>query len=101
MVIDRLLVRVDKDAVSLGGFLEPLLGLLTPGIPVGVVLKRCLPVSLFDLFRLGSPGNSEDLVIILSSHFPYFLRSTALSFSMIFAMSADDRPEEALTWILC
>ena len=67
-VVDGPLLGVGQDAVGLGGFLEPLLGLLAPGIAVGMVFQGELTVRFLDLFGRGVPGDAQDLVVILLSH---------------------------------
>src|SRR6185503_17418408 len=64
------LLGVAEDAVRLRGLLEPVLGFLVAGVPVGMVLERQLPVGRLDLGIRRVPRHPEDLVIFAcSSHF--------------------------------
>jgi hypothetical protein len=63
-VVALLLVGVAEHAVGLGRLLEALLGLLVPGVAVGMILEGELPVGGLDLLIGGGPRDPEDLVVV-------------------------------------
>src|SRR5690606_24150795 len=63
-VVLRPLFRVREAGVRLGGLLELLLGLLVPGVSVGVVLQGELAVGTLDLLGGGVSRNAQDLVVV-------------------------------------
>ena len=62
------LVRVREDGVCLVDVLEPLLGGLVAGVPIGVMGTRELPERLLDVGLAGRPGHPEDLVVVAVLH---------------------------------
>jgi hypothetical protein len=67
-VVALALVGIAEDAVGLRRLLEALLGLLVPGVAVGVVLERELAVGGLHLLLGGVSGDPEDLVIVALRH---------------------------------
>src|SRR5262249_36736656 len=57
-------LRVGEDGVGLRGLLELLLGVLVPGVLVGMVLDREAAVGLLDRSGIRVPGNAQDLVVV-------------------------------------
>ena len=62
-VVEASLVAIGKDRVGLGGFLEPFLRALVPGIAIRMVLERELPVRRFQ-FRLGCNASLRYALLI-------------------------------------
>jgi hypothetical protein len=48
--------------------LEVFLGLMVPGVLVGMVFHRQLAVGLLDIFLIGVSGDTEDLVVVFVIH---------------------------------
>ena len=67
-VIGGPLLRIGKDRVCLGTFLELFFGVRVVRIFVGVELNRHRAVCPFDLNLCGGPGNAQNLVIISLAH---------------------------------
>src|SRR5688500_7706287 len=63
-VITRALFLIGKHGISLGRFLELILGFLIARILVGVILQRQLSIRLLDLFDRRRASDAEDLVVI-------------------------------------
>ena len=68
LVVLGLLLGVREDLEGLVDLLELLLGLLVPGVQVGVVLPGELPEGLLDILVRGIPGNPQDLVVVPLCH---------------------------------
>ena len=64
-IVVSFFVFVRQHVVSLGHFLEALLGVFVIGMAVRMELLRHLKVSLFDRFRVGVAFNAQDFVPIL------------------------------------
>src|SRR5690606_34395553 len=59
-VVRRAPLRVAQDLVRLRRFLEALLGLLRPVVPVRVILQRKLPVGLLDRLAVRVACHAQD-----------------------------------------
>jgi hypothetical protein len=66
-VVTLPLLGVAEDAVRLRRLLEPVLGFLVAGVPVGMVLEGQLPVGRLDLGVRRVPRHAKDLVVVASS----------------------------------
>ena len=67
-VVARALLRVAEHGVRLGGRLEALFGRRVAVIAVWMVLQRQLPIGALDVCFGRVPGDSQDLVVILTTH---------------------------------
>ena len=67
-VISRAFLRVAQHAVSLGRFLEFLLGVPIVGIPIGVVLQGKLAVRALQLLVVSVPVDTENFVVVSFCH---------------------------------
>src|SRR6185312_5570324 len=67
-VIGGALLLVLQNVVGLVDVLEGLLGLLVPGIAVGVILHGHLAIGLLDLVGAGVPLDAEKLIKVLLGH---------------------------------
>ena len=65
LVVHLALLRVAQDVVGFLDVLEALLGGLVPGVQVGMILARELPVGLADLVRGGLARNAQRFVIVV------------------------------------
>ena len=65
LVVHLALLGVAQDVVGFLNVLEALLGGLVPGIQIGMILARELPVRLADLVRGGLARNAQRFVIVV------------------------------------
>ena len=77
-IVERPLLGVGEDVVSLLNFLELLLGRLVARVDVGMVLPRHAAIGLLDRLWRGIAGDTENFVIVASGmtveNFPGFRR---------------------------
>lgn len=68
-VIDLSFLSVPQHLIGFGAFLELLLSLFVPGIPVGMALQSQLPIGFLELFAISLSRYTQDFVIIFFPHF--------------------------------